>query len=193
MKKPILILVLTSLLVVGGVLAIMAEVGYYTPPIPAWFTGSTEEKVQKLGLIQPSFADLMLWNGIRFNELFAAGTSGKWEYARHQSIKIRETLEKAAVVDPARRHAIEGLLSANYPGLVQATESKNLEEFEAAFGRLYASCTTCHLSNGVGFLPLIPTTSISPVTTGSFKLWQEVQKYMRQEQEKKLQQEQKKK
>ena len=193
MRKPVLILVVTSLLVVGGVLAIMAKTGFYTPQIPAWFTGTTEDKVRKLGLIQPSYADLMLWNGIRLNELFAAGISGKTEYAKLQAKKIEETLEKAALVDPTRRGGIEGLLSANYPGLIQAIDSKRADEFQAAFGKLYASCVTCHVNHGVPFYPLIPTTSISPITSGSIELWEEIQKHLRQEQEKKLQQEREKK
>ena len=193
MRKPVLILVVTSFLVVGGVLAIMAKTGFYTPQIPAWFTGTTEDKVQKLGLIQPSYADLMLWNGIRLNELFAAGISGKTEYAKLQAKKIEETLEKAALVDPTRRGGIEGLLSANYPGLIQAIDSKRSDEFQAAFGKLYASCVTCHVNHGVPFYPLIPTTSISPITSGSIELWEEIQKHLRQEQEKKLQQEREKK
>jgi hypothetical protein len=183
----------TSFLVVGGVLAIMAKTGFYTPQIPAWFTGTTEDKVRKLGLIQPSYADLMLWNGIRLNELFAAGISGKTEYAKLQAKKIEETLEKAALVDPTRRGGIEGLLSANYPGLIQAIDSKRSDEFQAAFGKLYASCVTCHVNHGVPFYPLIPTTSISPITSGSIELWEEIQKHLRQEQEKKLQQEREKK
>ncbi|MBI2486050.1 MAG: hypothetical protein HYW01_03650 [Deltaproteobacteria bacterium] len=193
MRKLILILVTTSLSVIGGVLAIMAEVGYYTPPTPSWFTGSTEDKVEKIGLIQPSYADLMLWTGIRLDELYASGMSGKSEYAKHQAIKIRETLEKAALVDPTRRSAIEGLLSANYPGLIEAIDSKNPDQFKAAFGKLYASCVTCHVNNGIPFYPLIPTTSISPITSGSLEFLEEIQKHLRQEQEKKLQQEQKKK
>ena len=193
MRKPVLILVVTSFLVVGGVLAIMAKTGFYTPQIPAWFTGTTEDKVQKLGLIQPSYADLMLWNGIRLNELFAAGISGKTEYAKLQAKKIEETLEKAALVDPTRRGGIEGLLSANYPGLIQAIDSKRSDEFQAAFGKLYASCVTCHVNHGVPFYPLVPTTSISPITSGSLELWQEIQKHLRQEQEKKIQQEREKK
>lgn len=193
MRKLVLISVMTSILAAFGVLGIMVAVGYYySPPTPAWFTGSTEDKVGKLGLIQPSYADLMLWTGIRLNELFLAGTTGKWAYARHQAIKIQETLEKAAIVDPTRKEGINGLLSANYPALIQATESNNPEHFKAAFSRLYASCTNCHFHNSVPFAPLVPTTSISPVTSGSAELWQDIQKSLRQEEEKKLQKEQKK-
>lgn len=193
MRKLVLISVITSVLVAGGILGIMVAVGYYySPPTPAWFTGSTEDKVGKLGLIQPSYADLMLWTGIRLNELFVAGTSGKWAYAKHQAIKIQETLEKAAIVDPTKREGINGLLSANYPGIIEATEARNPEHFKAAFSRLYGSCTTCHFNHQVPFAPLVPTTSISPVTSGSAALWQEIQKSLRQEEEKKLQQEQKK-
>jgi hypothetical protein len=188
MRKLVLVSVMTSLLVVGGILSIMVAVGYYYgPPTPAWFTGSTEDKVGKLGLIQPSYADLMLWTGIRLNELFVAGTTGKWAYAKHQAIKIQETLEKAAIVDPTKREGINGLLSANYPGIIEATESANSEHFKAAFSRFYASCTTCHFSHAVPFAPLVPTTSISPVTSGSAGLWQEIQKSLRKEEEKKLQ------
>ncbi len=194
MRKMILVIVVISSLATGGILAIMAaDLGRYRPPTPAWFTGTTEDKVQKLGLIQPSYADLMLWNGIRLNELFAAGISGKTEYAKLQAKKIEETLEKAALVDPTRRGGIEGLLSANYPGLIQAIDSKRSDEFQAAFGKLYASCVTCHVNHGVPFYPLIPTTSISPITSGSLELWQEIQKHLRQEQEKKIQQEREKK
>jgi hypothetical protein len=188
MRKLVLVSVMTSLLVVGGILSIIVAVGYYySPPTPAWFTGSTEDKVGKLGLIQPSYADLMLWTGIRLNELFVAGTTGKWAYAKHQAIKIQETLEKAAIVDPTKREGINGLLSANYPGIIEATESANPEHFKAAFSRFYASCTTCHFSHAVPFAPLVPTTSISPVTSGSAGLWQEIQKSLRKEEEKKLQ------
>lgn len=185
MRKPILILVMISLLVIGGVLAIMAEVGYYMPPIPAWFTRSTEDKVNELGRIQPCYADLMLWIGIRLDELYVGGVGGKREYAKHQAIKIKETLEKAAVVDPKRREGIEGLLSANYPSLIEAIESDEPEKFNAAFGKLYASCVNCHMKQGVFFLPLIPTTSISPITSGSLEVWEEIQKHMRQEEQKK--------
>lgn len=193
MRKSILTSIVVSLLVMGGVLGIMAEVGFYTPPRPDWFTGSTEDKVGKIGLIQPSYADLMLWTGIRLDELFASGMSGKSEYAKLQAIKIKETLEKAAVVDPTRRSGIEGLLSVNYPDLIEAIDSKRPEQFKAAFGKLYASCVTCHVNNGVPFYPLIPTTSISPITSGSLEFLEEIQKNLRQEQEKKLQREQKKK
>jgi hypothetical protein len=188
MRKLVLISVMTSLLVAVGVLGIMVAVAYYySPPTPAWFTGSTEDKVGKLALIQPSYADLMLWTGIRLNELFVAGTSGKWAYAKHQATKIQETLGKAAIVDPTKREGINGLLSANYPGLIEATESRNPEHFKAAFSRLYASCNTCHFSHAVPFAPLVPTTSISPVTSGSAELWQDIQKSLRQEEGKKLQ------
>jgi len=192
MRKLILILAMTSLLVIGGVLAIMAEIGYYIPPTPNWLTGSTEDKVEKLGLIQPSYADLMLWTGIRLDELYAAGISGKSEYAKLQAIKIKETLEKAALVDPTRRAGLEGLLSANYPGLVEAIDSKNPDQFKAAFGKLYASCVNCHVNNGVPFYPLIPTTSVSPITSGSLEFLEEIQKHLREQQERKMQQEKEK-
>jgi hypothetical protein len=188
MRKLILVLVTISLLVVGGALAIMAEISHYSPPMPTWLTGSTEDKVQKLGLIQPSYADLMLWTGIRLDELYASVMAEKSEYAKLQAIKIKETLEKAAVVDPTRREAIEGLLSANYPGLIEAIDSKKPDRSKAAFAKLYASCVNCHVTHGVPFYPLIPTTSISPITSGSIEFLEQIQKYLRQEQEKKIQQ-----
>ncbi|MBI4228105.1 MAG: hypothetical protein HY693_00140, partial [Deltaproteobacteria bacterium] len=129
--------------------------------------------------------DLMLWTGIRLNELYVGGVGGKREYAKHQAIRIKETLEKAAVIDPRRKGGIDGLLSANYPGLIEAAGSGNLDHFNAAFGKLYASCVNCHVKSGVHFLPLIPATSISPITSGSMELWEEIQKHIREEQEKK--------
>jgi hypothetical protein len=185
MKKSLFVSIIISFLIVGVGLAVMKETGYYKPPVPTWLTGSTEEKVNELGLVQPSYADLMLWAGIRLNELFAAGVTGKTEYAKLQAMKIEETLEKAAVIDPTRRAGIEGLLSANYPGLIEAIDSKQSDVFQAAFGRLYASCINCHVKNGVHFYPLIPTTSISPITAGSIQSWEEIQKHMREEEEKK--------
>lgn len=185
MKRSLFASIMLSLLIVGVGLAVMKETGFYKPPVPAWLTGSTEEKVNELGLVQPSYADFMLWAGIRLNELFAAGVTGKTQYANLQARKIRETLEKAALVDPTRRPGIEGLLSANYPGLIDAIESKQSDVFQAAFGKLYASCVNCHVKSGVHFYPLIPTTSISPITAGSIQSWEEIQKHLREEQEKK--------
>ena len=121
------------------------------------------------------------------------GLAGKQSMQSFKQKKIEETLEKAALVDPTRRGGIEGLLSANYPGLIQAIDTKRSDEFQAAFGKLYASCVTCHVNHGVPFYPLVPTTSISPITSGSLELWQEIQKHLRQEQEKKIQQEREKK
>jgi hypothetical protein len=185
MKKSLFVSIIISFLIVGVGLAVMKETGFYKPSAPNWLTGSTEEKVNELGLVQPSYADLMLWTGIRLNELFAAGVTGKTQYANLQARKIKETLEKAAVVDPTRRPGIEGLLSANYPGLIEAIDSKQSDVFQAAFGKLYASCVNCHVKSGVHFYPLIPTTSISPITAGSIQSWEEIQKHMREEQEKK--------
>jgi hypothetical protein len=185
MKRSLFVSIIISFLIVGVGLAVMKDTGYYKPSVPTWLTGSTEEKVNELGLIQPSYADLMLWAGIRLNELFAAGVTGKTGYAKLQARKIEETLEKAAVVDPRRRSGIEGLLSANYPGLIEAIDSNKTDVFQAAFGKLYASCVNCHVKNGVHFYPLIPTTSISPITAGSIQSWEEIQKHMREELEKK--------
>jgi hypothetical protein len=185
MKKSLFVSIIISFLIVGVGLAVMKDTGYYKPSVPTWLTGSTEEKVNELGLVQPSYADLMLWTGIRLNELFAAGVTGKTQYAKLQARKIEETLEKAAVVDPRRRSGIEGLLSANYPGLIDAIDSNKTDVFQAAFGKLYASCVNCHVKNGVHFYPLIPTTSISPITAGSIQSWEEIQKHLREEQEKK--------
>jgi hypothetical protein len=185
MKKSILISIIISLLVVGVVLTITSDIGFSITRAPTWLTGSTEDKVNNLGRIQPSYADLMLWTGIRFDELYAGGTRGKLEYAKHQAIKIKETLEKAAVIDPTRREGIEGLLSANYPSLIEAIESGELGKFNAAFGKLYSSCINCHVIQGVFFLPLIPTTSISPITSGSLEVWEEIQKQIRLEEKKK--------
>ncbi|HEX9667490.1 MAG TPA: hypothetical protein VGA95_13165 [Thermodesulfobacteriota bacterium] len=185
MKKSLFVSIIISFLIVGVGLAVMKDTGYYKPSVPTWLTGSTEEKVNELGLVQPSYADLMLWTGIRLNELFAAGVTGKTQYAKLQARKIEETLEKAAVVDPRRRSGIEGLLSANYPGLIEAIDSNKTDVFQAAFGKLYASCVNCHVKNGVHFYPLIPTTSISPITAGSIQSWEEIQKHLREEQEKK--------
>lgn len=185
MKRTILISITITLIGSWAVLAVFKDAGYYRPPIPAWLTGSTEDKVNNLGRIQPSYADFMLWTGIRLDELYVGGSQGKSEYAKHQAIKIKETLEKAAEVDPTRREGIEGLLSANYPGLIEAIETKKPEKFSAAFGKLYASCVSCHISQGVFFLPLIPTTSISPITSGSLELLEEIQKHLREEESKK--------
>lgn len=185
MKKFVLVSLVGSVLVLGVVLSVAREAGLYSPSVPTWFKGSTEDKVEKLGLIQPSYADLMLWTGIRLDELYMGGRNAKWQYARHQAMKIRETLEKAALVDPSRREGVEGLLSANYPGLIEAIESGDSRKFEAAFGRLYASCIRCHMSHNVAFLPLIPTTSVSPITSGSLELWGEIQKQMREQVEEK--------
>ncbi|MDA2919942.1 cytochrome c [Desulfobacterota bacterium AH_259_B03_O07] len=185
MRKPILISIIIFLLVVGVVLTVTKDIGYSIPTVPTWLTGSTEDKVNNLGRIQPSYADLMLWTGIRLDELYVGGVQGKQEYAKHQAIKIKETLEKAAIVDPRRRTGIEGLLSANYPSLIEAIESGEPEKFKAAFGKLYASCVNCHVIQGVFFLPLIPTTSISPITSGSLEAWQEIQKYIQLEEQKK--------
>lgn len=185
MKKALFVSIIISFLIVGAGLAVMKETGFYKPSVPSWLTGSTEEKVNQLGIVQPSYADLMLWTGIRLNELFAAGVTGKTQYAKLQARKIEETLEKAALVDPRRRSGIEGLLSANYPGLIEAIDSNKTDVFQAAFGKLYASCVNCHVKNGVHFYPLIPTTSISPITAGSIQSWEEIQKHMREEQEKK--------
>lgn len=187
MKKPILISIIIFLLVVGVVLTITSVIGFSIPitTVPTWLTGSTEDKVNNLGRIQPSYADFMLWTGIRFDELYAGGIKGKREYAKHQAIKIKETLEKAAVVDPTRREGIEGLISANYPSLIEAIESGERGKFNAAFGKLYSSCINCHVIQGVFFLPLIPTTSISPITSGSLEAWEEIQKQIRLEEERK--------
>lgn len=185
MKKSLFASIMLSLLIVGVGLAVVKETGFYKAPEPAWLTGSTEEKVNELGLVQPSYADFMLWTGIRLNELFAAGVTGKTQYAALQARKIKETLEKAATVDPTKRPGIEGLLSANYPGLIDAINSKQSDVFQAAFAKLYASCVNCHVKQGVHFYPLIPTTSISPITSGSIQSWEEIQKHLREEQEKK--------
>ena len=185
MKKTLFVSTIISFLIVGVGFAVMKESGFYKPSAPTWLTGSTEERVNELGLVQPSYADLMLWTGIRLNELFAAGVTGKTEYANLQARKIKETLEKAALVDPTKRPGIEGLLSANYPGLTDAIDSKHSDVFQAAFGKLYASCVNCHVKQGVHFYPLIPTTSISPITAGSIQSWEEIQQHMREEQEKK--------
>lgn len=181
MKKPILIFTLISLLLAGIGLAIAKNPDFYSLPIPAWLTGSTEDKINNLGSIQPSYADHMLWIGIRFDELFAAGKIQKWQYARHQAIKIKETLEKAAFIDPSRKTGIKGLISANYPGLIEAIDTQNQEKFQGAFAKLYASCVNCHVKQGVFFLPLIPTTSVSPITSGSLELLDEIQKHLREE------------
>ncbi len=186
MRKMVLLLIMISLVVAGGVLAIML------PPRPAWLTGSTEDKVEKLGLIQPSYADFMLWTGIRLNELYVGGLGQKWLYAKHQAIKISEALKKAAVVDPTRKEGIEALISGNYPGIIEAIDSQKIEEFQVAFGKLYASCNNCHVKHGVPFLPLIPTTSISPITSGSLELWQEIQKHMLPEEKEEEKKEEKK-
>src|SRR3990172_7856991 len=54
MRKMILVLVVISSLATGGILAIMAaDLGRYRPPTPAWFTGTTEDKMQNLGLFSP--------------------------------------------------------------------------------------------------------------------------------------------
>lgn len=180
--------VLTSSLIFIFVFGIFAafssDVAYYSPPPPTWLKGSTKDRVYQLGLIQPSYADFMLWTGIRLNELYVGGSRGQWEYAKHEALKIKENLQKAALVDTSRRHAIEGLISANYPGLIKAIDSHDPDKFQAAFGRLYASCVACHTKKGVHFIPLIPTTSISPITSGSMELWEEVQKHIREEAQK---------
>jgi len=185
MRKFILFSLIFSLAIAGGILAFARVSGRYAPPVPAWFKGSTANKVENLGLIQPSYADLMLWTGIRFDELYMGGSKGKWLYAKHEAKKIKETLEKAALVDPSKREGIEGLLSANYPGLTEAIDSQDADKFTAAFGRLYASCINCHLKHNVPFMPLIPTTSISPITSGSMKLWEGMLKQMQMEAQKK--------
>lgn len=185
MKKSVLGSIIILFLIVGVGLAVMKETGYYKPTVPGWLKGSTEEKINQLGIVQPSYADLMLWTGIRLNELFAAGVTGKTEYAKLQARKIEETLQKAAVMDPTKRAGIEGLIAANYPGLIEAIDANKSDEFQAAFGKLYASCVSCHVKHGVHFYPLIPTTSISPITAGSIKSWEEIQTHMREEQEKK--------
>jgi hypothetical protein len=161
-------LIKTSLLLGGYFLLLSACQQQETASEPAgpggWLQGSEPEKFGTLARHLRGMDVAMVETGYRYTELYWAGQDQNWEYADYQLQKIRLTLENGLERRPLRAASAQVFMDEVLPEIEEALAAKDSASFRRGFLLLQAGCQSCHVKEGVAFMPPgIPEVRLSPI------------------------------
>jgi hypothetical protein len=115
----------------------------------------------------PRLAEIMISTQLRHFKLWYAGRVGNWELAKYELAQIRASLADAPKYYPTVPAANMGMLEQPEDEVGRAIEAKSSGDFTKAFGRLTATCNSCHEGTGFGFIQ-IREPRLSPIETSPF-------------------------
>lgn len=129
-----------------------------------WLTGDVQQKFETVANHLGGLGRAMWEIDYRYQELYWAGQDENWQYAGHQVEELEETLEDALERRPARAHSAQHFLTVALPGLEEAIEQRDTEQFEIRFNTFMNTCNSCHALEGMQFIRVaIPTDRRSSV------------------------------
>ena len=129
----------------------------------------------KAGPYVPGLGEFMTATQVRHAKLWFAGNAGNWNLAAYELDELKEGLADAARFQPKHGDVLVGPmirknLDAPLADLGKAIDSKNTENFKAAFDGLTEACNTCHAGAGHEFIriqrPTAPPATNQNYTTG---------------------------
>jgi CRISPR/Cas system CSM-associated protein Csm2 small subunit len=121
-----------------------------------WIQGDSGQRWQTVEKQLRGLDVAMMEIGYRYEELYWAGVDSNWEYADYQLTKIRLSLENALDRRPKRRASSEEKFFPSLDEMKRAADTRKRAAFEEAFGRLTASCNSCHVAEGVASFHVEP-------------------------------------
>lgn len=126
--------------------------------------GAEAQKLRQLIAVMPGTGEIMWQLGERYRNLYWAAKQGRWEFAAYQAEEMEELLEKLQIAQPKREKDTQAFLTAVYPSLSAAIETRDWKRFEPAFERLRGECMACHVRSEHAFITLTtPKSAASPV------------------------------
>ncbi len=132
-----------------------------------WISGTAEERFATVGRHLRGLDVAMVEGGVRYAELYYAGTARNWEAAAYQAAKIRLVFELAVERRPKRGPAMQPFLAGSLGGVEQAIAARDDALFDQRFELLTAGCNACHAAEKVAFFRVgVPTVRTSILEDG---------------------------
>jgi len=153
---------------------LLKTVGLFALTALAAATALAQSGEQAPAVYRPGLGDLMTMTvQPRHLKLGLAGQEKNWAYAAYELHELEESLERIAHVWPKWRQVDIGttiLATTKDPleSVEQAIKDRDPAKFNAAFGRLTATCNACHQSSNVGFV-VIQVPRSSPFANQDFR------------------------
>jgi hypothetical protein len=150
------------LLVIGAVLA-FAACSHPPSGRDGWLKGTPHEKLDVVAGQLRGFDMAMVEVGYRYQELYWAGLDKNWEYAAHQTEKIKQAIEYGLVRRPKRTESAEKFLQ-HLPAMDSVVKRQDTTAFLPAFRMLTKQCNACHRDEKVKFFTVAePVSRQSPI------------------------------
>lgn len=131
-----------------------------------WLKGNTTAKFEVVARQLRGFDMAMVETGYRFNELYFAGEDQNWEYARYQAEKIGTAIQNGLERRPKRAASAQTFLNIVLPEVLNAIQSKDINQFRQRFQSMLSTCNTCHRDEKVEFIPVVV-----PCRNSAWFLW----------------------
>jgi hypothetical protein len=129
-----------------------------------WLTGSTEEQLKTLAGIQPGLGTVMIEYSNRYTDTYYAAKGGNWGLAGYMLKEALEIQEVGEATRPARAGALKAFETAYLEPLNAAIETKDFQQFDAAFKAGVKGCNGCHASQGFPYIEyVLPDAPPSPL------------------------------
>jgi len=113
----------------------------------------------------PSASHIMIEVGERYQNLYWAARTDKWQFAEYQVEELIKQVELLKEARPAFAPSAEIFLDKAFDGYQTAFAERSWARFERAFDRMRGQCIACHGRNDHGFIvpPKKPVTAPSPI------------------------------
>ncbi len=120
-----------------------------------WAGETMEEILDNIEDQFGGFDQTMMETNYRYNELYWAGLDENWGYAEYHLDKVLSSLKKGFVRRPDREASAAQFVNTSVPRLMETIEAGDKDAFLELFGRLAATCNTCHEMEDVAFVQVI--------------------------------------
>ena len=145
---------------VGAVLALVA-VGASAQS--DWLKGSTEQKLDTLGKLQPGLGTVMIEYANRFTNAYYAAKGGNWGLADYMVKEMGEIQEVGETTRPARADALKAF-EGSLTDLQGAIKAKDFKKFDTLFKQAVQGCNGCHAGQGFPYIKYqLPKTPPAPL------------------------------
>ncbi len=138
LKGVFVVAVLTTSMILGGLLAQTTDTGAQSPPLAAPTP------------FNPGIGDLMnLIVQPRHTKLWFAGREGNWVLAEYEAKELRSALANVARARPSFRNqavgeTIQAFTSAPFMAIDAAIKDHDATKFAEAYASLNGGCNACH-------------------------------------------------
>jgi hypothetical protein len=132
-----------------------------------WLQGDVDERFALVSRHLRGFDLAMVEVGYRYTELYWAGNDRNWAYADYQLEKIETAVANGVQRRPKRADSAR-MLEGAVASVRKTIEARDSAGFAQSFAALTATCNTCHQSERVAFMTVVPPTRrASPIRASS--------------------------